>query len=86
MSGQAENEARVTSQHFLNPSVIRNCLNMFADEGEQVLDPDDALLEKYASRITFYYGSDDGWVPRTCYERMRSRHPQSTFPPLHSMG
>ncbi|RKP11730.1 hypothetical protein BJ684DRAFT_21690, partial [Piptocephalis cylindrospora] len=76
MSGQADQEARVTAQHFLNPSVIRNCLNMFANEGEQVLDPDTEILEKYASRIILYYGSDDGWVPRSCYERMRAMHPQ----------
>jgi pimeloyl-ACP methyl ester carboxylesterase len=60
---------------LLNPLTIKNLLQMANEEMIVVQKRDDQILERFIEQITFYYGTNDHWVPNDIPKYMKYLYP-----------
>lgn len=61
---------------LLNPTTIKNLLQMANEEMSVVDKRNDFLIKKYLNKITFYYGTNDHWVPNDIPKQMKNLYPK----------
>lgn len=61
---------------LLNPLTIKNLLQMANEEMSVVQKRNDFLIKKFLDRITFYYGTNDHWVPNDISKQMINLYPK----------
>jgi len=61
---------------LLNPRTVRNLLQMAREEMFVVDKRDDQLIKSFLSKLTFYYGTNDHWVPNDIAKQMINLYPQ----------
>lgn len=54
---------------------MHNILCMADQEMKVVVEPPLDVIDQNIDKIVFYYGSEDKWTLASCYEDMKSRHP-----------
>lgn len=62
-------------QEMLNPKVLRRLIHLAEEEMKCVKEADHEIISKYAAKLWFYYGANDGWAPKKFYENMISKYP-----------
>lgn len=60
---------------LLNPQAVRNLLQMANEEMSVVQKRDDRLIKRFLPKLTFYYGTNDHWVPDDIAKQMRNLYP-----------
>ena len=61
--------------NLVNPSCVNNCFCMFNQELAVVNNLNTELLENHVTKISFYYGVKDHWLPPNAYTNMMRRYP-----------
>ncbi|XP_012280823.1 lipid droplet-associated hydrolase [Orussus abietinus] len=61
---------------LLNYTVLNNVFMLANEELQRVRELDHNVIEKHASKLWFYYGTRDGWVPVSYYENLKACHPK----------
>jgi pimeloyl-ACP methyl ester carboxylesterase len=61
---------------LLNPLTIKNLLQMANEEMSVVQKRPDDIIERFIDKITFYYGTNDHWVPHDIPTQMKYLYPQ----------
>ena len=54
---------------FTDTSVM-NVLFMASDEMDQIVEFNEKFYKKFSNKITFYFGSDDGWVNKSIISKV----------------
>lgn len=62
-------------QGMLDPRVLRKVIKIAKEEMKYVKEADHETISKYADKLWFYYGANDGWTPVRYYKNMILRHP-----------
>ena len=60
---------------LLNPRTITNLLQMANEEMSVVKNRNDDIIERFLAKLTFYYGTNDHWVPNEIVNEMKSVYP-----------
>ena len=61
---------------LLNPLALRNLLQMANEEMRVVDKRNDRIIEQFLDKITFYYGTNDHWVPNGLAKEMKILYPK----------
>jgi pimeloyl-ACP methyl ester carboxylesterase len=61
---------------LLNPLTIKNLLQMANEEMSVVKKRDDQIIERFIDKLTFYYGTNDHWVPNNIPKQMKELYPK----------
>jgi len=61
---------------LLNPLTIKNLLQMANEEMVVVDKRNDEIIKQYIDNITFYYGTNDHWVPNHIPQQMKNLYPK----------
>ncbi|CAF1236231.1 unnamed protein product [Adineta ricciae] len=61
---------------LLNPVSMKNILQMANEEMSVVRKRDDEIIKEFLPKLTFYYGSNDHWVPDDVPKEMKELYPQ----------
>lgn len=61
---------------LLNAQTIRNLLRMANEEMSVVVKRDDDLIKHFLPKLTFYYGTNDHWVPNDIAKQMMNLYPK----------
>jgi pimeloyl-ACP methyl ester carboxylesterase len=61
---------------LLNPLTIKNLLQMANEEMSVVKKRDDQIIERFIDKLTFYYGTNDHWVPNNIPKQMKEFYPK----------
>jgi pimeloyl-ACP methyl ester carboxylesterase len=61
---------------LLNPLTIKNLLQMANEEMVVVDKRNDEIIKQYIDKITFYYGTNDHWVPNHIPQQMKNLYPK----------
>jgi len=61
---------------LLNPLTIKNLLQMANEEMFVVNKRNDDIIKCYLNKITFYYGTNDHWVPNDIPKQMKNLYPK----------
>jgi len=61
---------------LLNPLTIKNLLQMANEEMSVVKKRDDQIIERFINKLTFYYGTNDHWVPNNIPKQMKELYPR----------
>jgi pimeloyl-ACP methyl ester carboxylesterase len=61
---------------LLNPLTIKNLLQMANEEMFVVNKRNDDIIKRYLNKITFYYGTNDHWVPNDIPKQMKNLYPK----------
>lgn len=60
---------------FSNPAVIDRVWFMTLDEMNKVREVDEELIKANIHRLKLYYGTSDGWVPKSYQQDMIDKFP-----------
>ena len=60
---------------LVKPSVIRNALYMGQTELTVIKELDVKTIERFKSRLRFYYGASDSWAPVSYFRDLTERVP-----------
>jgi pimeloyl-ACP methyl ester carboxylesterase len=61
---------------LLNPLSIKNLLLMANEEMSVVQKRNDQIIKRFINKLTFYYGTNDHWVPNDVAKQMKNIYPQ----------
>ncbi|CAF3283280.1 unnamed protein product, partial [Rotaria sp. Silwood2] len=61
---------------LLNPLTIKNLLQMANEEMSLVKQRNDQIIKRFINKITFYYGTNDHWVPNHIAKQMKQIYPK----------
>ncbi|CAM4786801.1 unnamed protein product [Rotaria magnacalcarata] len=61
---------------LLNPLTLKNLLRMANEEMFVVKKRDDQIIQRFIDKITFYYGTNDHWVPDNIAKEMKQIYPK----------
>ncbi|CAF1114499.1 unnamed protein product [Rotaria sordida] len=61
---------------LLNPLTIKNILQMANEEMSVVKKRNDQIIKRFINKITFYYGTNDHWVPNDIVKQMKQIYPK----------
>ncbi|CAF1027201.1 unnamed protein product [Rotaria sp. Silwood1] len=61
---------------LLNPITIKNLLQMANEEMFVVRKRNDKIIKCFINKITFYYGTNDHWVPYDIVKQMKEIYPK----------
>lgn len=61
---------------LLNPLTAKNLLQMANEEMRVVRKRDDQIIERFIDKLTFYYGTNDHWVPNDIVKQMKQLYPK----------
>ncbi|CAN7999057.1 unnamed protein product [Ixodes hexagonus] len=59
------------------PGVFKLMVNMAEDELNQLKQRDESTIRDHLQRLSFYYGSRDGWCPVTYFQDMKQAFPDA---------
>lgn len=62
-------------QDMLNPKVLDRVIKLAREEMKNVKEAEHDTISKYADKLWFYYGANDGWTPVKYYKNMILKHP-----------
>lgn len=77
LSQQDDYNLRAITEDFMKPIIVKNFLNKANDEMDQIYSLDVNFYRENFHKFTFYYGTDDAWVPEECYYEMKDLFPQA---------
>ncbi|CAF1279398.1 unnamed protein product [Adineta steineri] len=60
---------------LLNPLAIKNLLQMANEEMSVVKKRNDEIIKRFLNKLTFYYGTNDHWVPKEIAKQMKEIYP-----------
>ncbi|KAM5292809.1 lipid droplet-associated hydrolase isoform 2-T2 [Ctenodactylus gundi] len=60
----------------LQPFCLANAAYLGGQEMMQVVKRDDEIIKEHLSKLTFYYGTTDGWCPTEYYKDMKKDFPK----------
>lgn len=63
------------SINLFDPFCVSNVMYMANLEMQQVAHLDDDLVERHLPKMSFYYGEDDHWCPKSYYFDMKKKFP-----------
>ncbi|KAI9146556.1 hypothetical protein BKA69DRAFT_37283 [Paraphysoderma sedebokerense] len=93
LSSQTDAQTVITTSRLLHPKTVVNCLYMANYEMDEIKKLDADVIDKYISKLIFYYGTTDKWVPLSHYEMTKKRWPkadihlcQDSFPHAFVLG
>jgi pimeloyl-ACP methyl ester carboxylesterase len=61
---------------LLNPLTTKNLLQMANEEMHVVEKRNDQIIERFIDKLTFYYGTNDHWVPNDIVKQMKILYPK----------
>jgi pimeloyl-ACP methyl ester carboxylesterase len=61
---------------LLNPLTMKNILKMANEEMSVVNKRNDEIIKRFLNKITFYYGTNDHWVPNDVVKQMKTLYPK----------
>lgn len=61
--------------NLFDPFCVSNVMYMANLEMQQVAHLDDDLVERHLPKMSFYYGEDDHWCPKSYYFDMKKKFP-----------
>ena len=61
---------------LLNPLTLKNLLQMANEEMSVVQKRNDEIIQRFLNKITFYYGTNDHWVPNDIAKQMKNLYPK----------
>ena len=61
---------------LLNPLTMKNILKMANEEMSVVNKRNDEIIKRFLNKITFYYGTNDHWVPNDIVKQMKTLYPK----------
>ena len=62
---------------LLQPRTMKNILSMAKEEMSVVRQRPSRVIEKHLTRLTFYYGQNDHWVPDGVCDEMQRTYPRA---------
>ncbi|XP_047390782.1 LOW QUALITY PROTEIN: lipid droplet-associated hydrolase-like [Sciurus carolinensis] len=62
--------------NILQPFCLANAAYLGGQEMMQVVKRDDEIIKEHLSKLTFYYGTIDGWCPKKYYEDIKKDFPE----------
>lgn len=63
------------SMNLFDPFCVSNVMYMANLEMQQVAHLDEDLVERHLPKMSFYYGEDDHWCPKSYYFDMKKKFP-----------
>jgi len=57
------------------PQSVANSLHLYYEEAYTVIEPDLDFIQANSSKLRFYYGTTDAWVPISYYREMKELFP-----------
>ncbi|KAM4867993.1 lipid droplet-associated hydrolase isoform 1-T3 [Thomomys bottae] len=69
-------KSELLPQGILHPFCLANAAYLGAQEMMQVVKRDDETIKENLSKLTFYYGTVDGWCPVKYYEDIKKDFPE----------
>lgn len=60
---------------YIQPSIMEKIVHMAREEMIQVCDIDLETIKNNKSKLKFYYGATDGWVPKKYFYQLKEKIP-----------
>lgn len=72
-------KSEISSTSVLQPFCLANAAYLGSQEMVHVMKRDNEIIKEQLPKLTFYYGSQDGWCPVKFYEDMKKDFPEGNI-------